>query len=205
VYGVGEAADDHLKQMLRRLATVLALAFVIPASAQAAGGNYTFQGASANERSTVRAALDASSFDWDVVPKQITVHVGGYGVSHSTPGNVWLDRGLLASGRFAWPTVMDEYAHQVDFFVLDSSRRAVLQQRLGASAWCYEISGLAHGANGCERFTSMVAWAYWPSKDNSYRPVSASDESAAMPAAEFRTLLSLVVGIPTPVSALIQR
>jgi hypothetical protein len=31
------------------------------------------------------------------------------------------------------------------------------------------------------------------------------DESAAMPAAEFRTLLSLVVGIPTPVSALIQR
>ena len=65
---------------------------------------------------------------------------------------------------------MDEYAHQVDFFVLDPSRRAVLQQRLGASAWCYEVSGLAHGANGCERFTSMVAWAYWPSKDNSYRP-----------------------------------
>jgi hypothetical protein len=139
------------------------------------------------------------------VPKQVTVHVGSYGVSHSTPGNVWLDRGLLASGRFAWATVMDEYAHQVDFFVLDPARRAVLQQRLGASAWCYEVSGLAHGAHGCERFASMVAWAYWPSKDNAYRPASATDESASMAPAEFRALLSTVVGMPTPVSALIQQ
>ena len=191
--------------MLRRLALVLAVAFALPASAQAAGGDYVFQGASATERSAVRAALNASSFDWGVVPKQVTVHVGSYGVSHSTPGNVWLDRGLLASGRFAWATVMDEYAHQVDFFVLDPARRALLQQRLGASAWCYEVSGLAHGAHGCERFASMVAWAYWPSKDNSYRPASPADESAAMPPDEFRTLLSLVVGMPTPVSALIRR
>jgi hypothetical protein len=197
--------DEHQEQMLRLLATVLALAFFVPASAQAAGGNYVFQGASSNERSTVRAALNASSFDWGVVPKQVTVHVGQYGVSHSTPGNVWLDRRLLASGRFGWATVMDEYAHQVDFFVLDSARRAVLQQRLGASEWCYEVSGLAHGAHGCERFASMVAWAYWPSKDNSYRPASPADESAAMPAAEFRSLLSVVVGMPTPVSALIHR
>jgi hypothetical protein len=191
--------------MLRLLAAVLAAAFVLPATAQAAGGDYTFQGASARERSTVRAALDASSFDWGVVPKQITVHVGRYGVSHSTPGHVWLDRRLLASGRFAWATVMDEYAHQVDFFVLDPARRALLQQRLGASAWCYEVSGLVHGAHGCERFASMVAWAYWPSTDNAYRPASAADESAAMPAGEFRSLLSVVVGMPTPVSALIKR
>lgn len=197
--------DDEQKQMLRVLAATLAAAFVLPAAAQAAGGDYVFAGASATERSTVRAALNASSFDWGVVPKQVTIHVGRYGVSHSTPGNVWLDRGLLASGRFAWATVMDEYAHQVDFFVLDPTRRALLQQRLGASAWCYEVSGLAHGAHGCERFASMVAWAYWPSKDNAYRPDSPADESAAMPPGEFRTLLSTVVGMPTPVSALIQR
>ena len=191
--------------MLRRLAAVLAAAFVLPASAQAAGGDYVFEGASPTDRSTVRAALNASSFDWGVVPKQVTIHVGRYGVSYSTAGHVWLDRGLLASGRFAWATVMDEYAHQVDFFVLDSARRALLQQRLGARAWCYEISGLAHAANGCERFSSMVAWAYWPSKDNAYRPTSSADESAAMPAGAFRSLLATVVGIPMPVSALINR
>jgi hypothetical protein len=191
--------------MLRRLAAVLVAAFAIPASAQAAGGDYVFEGASAAERSTVRAALNASSFDWGVVPKQVTVHVGRYGVSRSTPGHLWLDRGLLASGRFAWATIMDEYAHQVDFFVLDPVRRTLLQKRLGASAWCYEVSGLAHGAHGCERFASMVAWAYWPSKDNSYRPASPADESAAMPAGEFRALVSTVVGVPTPVSALIKR
>jgi hypothetical protein len=191
--------------MLRRLAAVLVAAFAIPASAQAAGGDYVFEGASAGERSTVRAALNASSFDWSVVPKRVTVHVGRYGVSRSTPGHLWLDRGLLASGRFAWATIMDEYAHQVDFFVLDPVRRTLLQQRLGASAWCYEVAGLAHGAHGCERFASMVAWAYWPSKDNSYRPDSPGDESAAMPAGEFRALVSTVVGVPTPVSALIKR
>ena len=128
-------SDDEQEQMLRYLIAVLAAAIVLPASAQAAGGNYVFEGASRTERSTVHAALNASSFDWNVVPKQVTVHVGKYGVSHATPGHVWLDRGLLGSGRFAWATVMDEYAHQVDFFVLDpdtarGSPAAARRQRL---------------------------------------------------------------------------
>ena len=94
---------------------------------------------------------------------------------------------------------MDEYAHQIDFHLLDASRRAVLQEKLGTSAWCYESEGLSHGANGCERFASMVAWAYWPSKDNSYRPASAADESASMRPAAFRSLLSSLIGMPTAV------
>jgi hypothetical protein len=183
--------------MLRRLAAVIAAAVVLPVSAQAAGGDYVFDGATPRERSTVRAALNASSFDWSVVPNQVTVHVGRYGVSRSTPGNIWLDRGLLASGRFAWATVMDEYAHQVDFFVLDPAHRALLQERLGGAAWCYELPGLGHSANGCERFASMVAWAYWPTSQNSYRPESKADESAAMPATEFRLLLAALVGAPS--------
>ena len=175
-----------------RLLVIIA-ALVFPASALAGGGNYTFEGAKPAEQKVVRAALDASSFDWGVVPQTVTIHVGPYGVSHSTPGHIWLDRDLLGAGRFAWATVMDEYAHQVDFLVLDSAKRWVLQQRLGTSSWCYEIAGLAHGAHGCERFASMIAWAYWPSKDNSYRPESRSDEAATMPAAEFRALLSTLV------------
>ncbi len=183
--------------MLRRLLVLAVTALVLPASALASGGNYGFEGASPAERSTVRAALEASSFDWGIVPQRVTVHVGPYGTSHSTPGDIWLDRGLLGAGRFAWATVMDEYAHQVDFQVLDAPRRAVLQARLGGSAWCYEAAGLSHSANGCERFSSMVAWAYWPSKDNAYRPTSPTDESASMRPAEFRTLLSSLVGVPS--------
>ena len=185
--------------MLRRLLilAVTLAALALPASALAGGGDYSFEGAGPAERSTVRAALNASAFDWSIVPQHVTIHVGPYGVSHSTPGDIWLDRGLLGSGRFAWATVMDEYAHQIDFHVLDASSRAVLQEKLGTSAWCYESEGLAHGANGCERFSSMVAWAYWPSKDNAYRPVSATDESASMRPAEFRNLLSALVGKPT--------
>jgi hypothetical protein len=182
--------------MLRRIVILLGLLLLLPAQALAGGGNYGFEGASRAERSTVRAALNASSFDWGIVPDRITIHVGAYGVSRSTPRHIWLDRGLLAAGRFAWGTVMDEYAHQVDFLVLGEPHREVLQERLQASAWCYEREGVAHSANGCERFASMVAWAYWPSKDNSYSPDSNVDESAAMPAPEFRRLLSTMVGTP---------
>jgi hypothetical protein len=90
---------------------------------------------------------------------------------------------------------MDEYAHQVDFFVLAPEERGLLQQRLGAQAWCYEVA-LPHSAHGCERFSSMLAWAYWPAPDSAYRPETASDETAAMPAGEFRRLLSALVGAP---------
>lgn len=182
--------------MIRCLTILLFVAaLLLPGQAAAAGGNYDFAGATEAERTTVRRALDASGFDWGIVKQRVTIHVGAYGVSHSTPGHIWLDRGLLASGRFAWATVMDEYAHQVDFFVLDRQHRSILQGALGASAWCYEVSGLAHGAHGCERFSSMMAWAYWPTRDNSYRPASATDESAAMPAAQFRQLMSTLVGV----------
>ena len=183
--------------MFLRLAALIAAALILPATALAGGGNYTFDGATPAERATVRAALDASSFDWDIVSKHVTIHVGEVGTSHARPGHIWLDRDLLAAGRFAWATVMDEYAHQVDFTVLDPLRRSILQQRLGGSAWCYEIAGLTHSSYGCERFSSMVAWAYWPSKESSYRPESPADESAAMPAREFRQLLSALVGVPS--------
>jgi hypothetical protein len=185
---------------MRRFAATVAAALglvapALPGSAQAGGGDYVFEGATPAERSTVRAALETSSFDWGVVPQRITVHVGPVGTSYATPGHVWLDRDLLRTGRFAWPTIMDEYAHQVDFFVLDGGHRALLQQRLGASAWCYEVDGLGHSAYGCERFSSMLAWAYWPARESSYRPRSAADETAAMPAADFRRLLSGLVGV----------
>ena len=182
--------------MLRRFLLICLLALLLPGTALAGGGNYIFDGGTQRQQAQVRSALEASSFDWDVVPRQITVHIGAYGTSHSTPGHVWLDGGLLDAGRFAWATVMDEYAHQVDFFVLESEHRNLLQQELGAQAWCYERTGLAHAAYGCERFSSMLAWAYWPSRESSYRPGSSSDESASMPAAEFRALLSQLIGAP---------
>ena len=182
---------------MRRLLVLLAFLLCLPAGpALAAGGDYGFAGGTPAQRAQVRAALDATSFDFGIVPKRVTVHIGGYGISHSTPGHVWLDGGLLHAGRFAWPTVIDEFAHQVDFLVLDAPRRAILQERLGAPAWCYEIAGLAHGSYGCERFSSMVAWAYWPSKENAYRPTSAADESAAMAPGEFRALLGDLLGGP---------
>lgn len=182
--------------MLRRFILLCLLALLLPGTALAGGGDYVFDGGTQRQQAQVRSALEASSFDWDVVPRQVTIHIGSYGTSHSTPGHVWLDGRLLDAGRFAWATVMDEYAHQVDFFVLESEHRDVLRQELGAQAWCYERTGLAHGAYGCERFSSMLAWAYWPSLESSYRPESRSDESASMPAGEFRALLADLIGAP---------
>ena len=184
---------------MRRFLFVLAVLFCLPtSSALAAGGDYVFEGGTPRQQAQVRSALDATAFDFGIVPQQVTVHVGTYGISHSTPAHVWLDGRLLDSGRFSWPTVVDEFAHQVDFFLLDGPRRAILQERLGASAWCYEVSDLGHGAYGCERLSSMVAWAYWPTKENVYRPTSAADESASMAPAEFRALLDSLLGLGAP-------
>jgi hypothetical protein len=52
---------------------------------------------------------------------------------------------------------------------------------------------LGHSAAGAERFASTLAWAYWPSHDNSLRPTAADDEAAALPPSRFRALVSLLL------------
>jgi hypothetical protein len=86
--------------------------------------------------------------------------------------------------------VQDEFAHQLDFFVLTDEDRAALTAAFHAPVWCHgDDPSLPHGVYGCERFTSTFVWSYWPSAANAYRPLSPSDESASMPPATFRALL----------------
>jgi hypothetical protein len=180
------------------LAAVAALVFAHAGTAHAAGGSYRFDGGTSAQRTQVRKALNVSSFNWSLVPVQVTIHIKRGVTSHATPGEIWLDADLLDSGSFSWATVQDEYAHQVDFFLLTPAMRAELTQALGAQAWCYENGSVqAHSAQGCERFTSVLPWAYWQSKDNAYRPESKRDESAAIAPAKFRALLARMIGAPT--------
>lgn len=164
-------------------------ALALPGGAFARGGDYVFEGATSVERAQVRAALDASSFDWGLVGARITIHVRRDIVSHSTRGHIWLDARLLRSGRFAWATIQDEFAHQLDFFRFDDATRRRLTSELSAKDWCYGVHGLRHAEYGCERFASTLVWAFWPSPDNAYRPTSRGDEAAAMAPARFRALL----------------
>jgi hypothetical protein len=162
-----------------------------PATAAAAGGSYIFDGGTKLQQGTVVAALQASTFDWSLVPGPITIHiVRDDGPSRSIPHNIWLDSDLLDAGRFAWGVVQHEYAHQVDYLLLDDAARMRLLQQLGGQDWCYGVPGLFHGQYGCERFASTLAWSYWPSPQNSMRPISRVDESAALAPAKFRALLS---------------
>jgi hypothetical protein len=181
---------------LRILVTTLLCALAAPGLAHAGGGAYVFDGGTPRQRSAVHAALEASSFDWGLVPVTITVHIKPGVESEATRGNIWIDTDLLASGRFAWGVVQHEYAHQVDYFLLDDDKRAQLLAALGGSSWCDEGAGLAHAAYGCERWASTLAWAYWPSPDNSMRPTAPGDESAAMAPAKFRALLAELLGAP---------
>jgi hypothetical protein len=186
-----------MRRVLQTLlpAAVAALVFAHAGTAQAAGGNYRFDGGSALERMQVREALRASSFNWSLVKAQVTIHIQRGTVSHALPGEIWLDADLLDSGRFSWATVQDEYSHQVDFFLFTPEIRAQLQAALGAKAWCYENGSIqAHGDQGCERFTSLLPWAYWQSPDNAYKPTAKTDESAAMAPTRFKELLSRLIG-----------
>jgi hypothetical protein len=176
-------------------------ALALAPSALAGGGSYVFDGGTQRERAQVRAALEASAFDWSLVPATVTIHLRHGVQPSSSRGEIWLDTDLLASGRFGWAVVQDEYAHQLDHFLFDDATRARLNSVLGAGDWCYGVAGLGHGRYGCERFASTLVWAYWPSSDNAYRPVSARDESAAMAPAAFRSLMSKLVGAPQPAFA----
>jgi hypothetical protein len=189
-----------MASLLRTLLATSALALAFSGGAQAAGGHYVFDGGSRAEQSQVKQALNASSFNWSVVPATITVHIARGHYSEATYGEIWLDADLLDSGIFSWGVVQHEYAHQVDFFLLNDTRRAMLAG-LGGKAWWATgatASGapngtLAHADLTSERFASTLAWAYWPSPSNSMRPASTSDESAAMAPAAFRSLLARVL------------
>jgi hypothetical protein len=178
-----------------------ALFGVLSQTAFAAGTpNLAFAGGTPAEQSTVRAALAASSFDWSLLPQQVTVHIGSYGSSYSTFANVYVDGSLLDSGRYSWGVVQHELGHQVDFMLLDDAKRATLQQQLGGADWCYTIPGLPHAQHGCERFASELAWAYWPSAENVMQPSQCNGESAGMAPAAFRALLAQLIGAPTTAS-----
>ena len=53
----------------------LLAAFVLAGEARAVGGHYVFDGGSDAARAAVRAALDASRFDWSLVEKEITIRI----------------------------------------------------------------------------------------------------------------------------------
>ena len=164
--------------------------------AQAAGGNYVFQGGTAAEQSQVRQALNASSFNWGLVPGMVTIVIGPTATSEAVPGKIFLDPGLLDSGAFAWGVVQHEYAHLVDFALLNDAARARLDSALGGSVWCYADSAtpLMHNQYGCERFASTLAWAYWQSPENCMKPAAVSGESGGMAPAAFRALLASLLG-----------
>jgi hypothetical protein len=179
--------------MVKRLIIPLLLAFAFAPAAQAAGGHYVFDGGTRAERGQVTAALNASSFDWSVVPGPIVIHIGSGVGPHALAGQIWLAASLLDTGRFSWGVVQHEYAHQVDFALLTDAMRAQLLPQLQTTVWWGPAT--AHAQLGAERFADELAWAYWQSPDNVMQPASASDEGGQMAPAAFRAALASLLGI----------
>jgi hypothetical protein len=176
---------------MRQAALIGALTAVLGFPAGGFGGSTppAFDGGTPRQRAAVRQALVASTFDWGMIRNRVTVHIRDGVVTRAAPGHIWLDARLLDRGRKAWGVVQHEFAHQVDFLLLDKATRSRLRLQLGGEQWFYEGARLEHSDYGCERFASTLAWAYWPSTHNTMRPALVDGESAAMPAAEFRGML----------------
>lgn len=163
-----------------------------PIAARPAGNGYSFDGGSGVERATVRSALAASAFDWSLVPGHVTIHIVGRGRCAASKGQIWLSSSLLSLGQASWGVVQHEYAHQVDFFLLDDSERARLDRLLGGRAWWPGREVIRHNQYGAERFASTLAWSYWPSPHNSLIRFARA-EATAMPPARFRRLLARLI------------
>jgi hypothetical protein len=176
---------------------LVGLVLLLPGRAAAAGGHYSFDGGTPAQRGQVRAALEASTFDWNVVPGTIAIHIRRGVGSQATPGEIWLDGNLLDAGTFSWGVVQHEYAHQVDYLLLTPSDRAQIQALLGGSSWCSGGEAMAHDDYTCERFATALSWAYWPSAQNAFNPAQAQGESWVRPA-PLRALLGRLIGVADP-------
>jgi hypothetical protein len=195
-------ARSPFSSLLAALFALVVFLGVTANPAAAAGGRYAIVGGTASEQSQVRQALDASAFDWNVVPAQVTIHIArNIPLSYSTPGQTWLDANLLDTGQFSWGVVQMEYGQQVQYSLQDAAARAELTTRLGAQQWCYDDPTLARGVNACERFAATLAWAYWPSDANSMKPAETGDWSASMDPKAFRSLLAQTIGAPDTIDA----
>jgi hypothetical protein len=191
--------------MARKLHSTLvavAAALALTGTADAAGGNYVFAGGSEQAREQVRAALEASRFDWNLVSQEITIRITRCGCAGAKPGVIVLDEDVLVNPahgkRYAWGIVQHEYAHQVDFFLFGPGERARVKRLLGGKDWCYEVPGVGHDDHGCERFAITLAWAYWRSADNIQRPDWAG--AARVKPTQFRRVLSGLLAAPQPLS-----
>jgi hypothetical protein len=164
------------------------------ADAHARGGNYVFEGGSEAARQQVRAALEASEFDWSRVPQTITIRISRCGCAGAAPGSIVLDEDTLVGSpfgaRYAWGIVQHEYAHQVAYLLLDARDIRDARAALGGSDWCYETPGVAHDDHACERFAATLAWTYWPSAHNNQR------SEAVISAKAFRMLMSRLLPAP---------
>lgn len=181
-----------MRRLLPFLPLLATLLIMVPNGQAVGRATVVFDGGTTSQRGQVVSALAVSDFDWSVLPR-ITVHIGSDSDSFATPREIWLDARLLDAGRFAWGVVQHEFAHEVDFLVLNEAQRSYFQKLLGARTWCDLTRELPHSAYGCERFASTLAWSFWPSRDNAMRPESRHDESAAVPPAVFRAAIARVL------------
>lgn len=102
----------------------------------------------------------------------IDVRIAPGAPTQSFPGVVVFDANVLEMGTFAWGIVQHEFAHQLDFLLLDDGDRKALRSMLGGQAWCWNdvAMDVGHGYLSCERFASTVAWSFWQSPENALRP-----------------------------------
>src|SRR5438105_15161878 len=114
-----ESMTAKLRSALAPVVLGLAVLLFSCGRAQAAGGNYVFQGGTAAEQSQVRQPLNASSFHWGRVPGTVTIVIGPTATSEAVPGKIFLDPGLLDSGEIAWGVVQHEYATLLNFTLPD--------------------------------------------------------------------------------------
>lgn len=191
-----------MARILRSAVVSLLAALAFTGAAEAAGGNYVFVGGSDQARKQVRAALEASKFDWSVVPQQVEIRITSCGCAGAKPGVIVLDEDILVNpvygARYAWGIVQHEYAHQVDFLLFEALERKRVKRLLGGKDWCYEVAGVHHDDHGCERFATTLAWAYWRSGDNVQRPNWTRAKRVTR--ADFRRLMTRLLAPAAPLS-----
>ena len=129
------------------------------------------------QQATVRAALEVSSFDWSVLPARSSSTSRRSAAPTPRPATSTSTArcSTPAASRGASSSTSSHTRSTSSSSTTRSARRST--QRSAAATGATASPGLAHSAYGCERFASELAWAYWPSADNSMSPAATHGES----------------------------
>lgn len=181
----------HVQQAPTRATPILPGGYKVTPAVQSLPipANFHFQGGTPQQQQSVLQAIKASTFNFALLPN-ITINITQGMNADATPGTINLDAGSLnpVNGDFYWATILHEFGHQVDWYLVNDQQRQTFLQAFGRQEWGQISPSEAHDQMGQEDFASAFALAFGGASAYAHLP-----EANVIPPTQFKQMLLAMI------------